>query len=89
MAHTVQAEWGLDGGLRRVPVYAQCGEARQLNVDKMVFCKVDWLPPRLRCATAWRCSARTAPCSSTTSGRGLATVSGPYVAIRLPPDTSF
>jgi len=44
MAHTIQAEWGLDGRLRRVPIYAQCGEARQLNVDKMILREVDSLP---------------------------------------------
>lgn len=44
MAHTIQAEWGLEGELRRVPVYAQCGEARQLNVDKMILREVDSLP---------------------------------------------
>jgi methylaspartate ammonia-lyase len=44
MAHTIQAEWGVEGGLRRVPVYAQSGEARQLNVDKMILRGVDSLP---------------------------------------------
>lgn len=44
MARTIQAEWGLDGGLRRVPIYAQCGEARHLNVDKMILRQVDSLP---------------------------------------------
>jgi methylaspartate ammonia-lyase len=44
MAHIIQAEWGLHGALRRVPVYAQCGEARRLNVDKMILREVDSLP---------------------------------------------
>jgi methylaspartate ammonia-lyase len=44
MARTIQAEWGLDLELRRVPVYAQCGEQRHLNVDKMIMREVDSLP---------------------------------------------
>ena len=44
MARTIQAEWSLEGGLRRIPVYAQCGEARRLNVDKMILRQVDSLP---------------------------------------------
>jgi methylaspartate ammonia-lyase len=44
MARTIQAEWGLDLELRRVPVYAQCGEQRHLNVDKMILREVDSLP---------------------------------------------
>jgi methylaspartate ammonia-lyase len=44
MARTIQAEWGLDLELRRVPVYAQCGEQRYLNVDKMIMREVDSLP---------------------------------------------
>ena len=44
MARTIQAEWDLDLELRRVPVYAQCGEQRHLNVDKMIMREVDSLP---------------------------------------------
>ncbi len=44
MARTIQAEWGLDLELRRVPMYAQCGEQRHLNVDKMILREVDSLP---------------------------------------------
>jgi methylaspartate ammonia-lyase len=44
MARTIQAEWDLQGGLARVPVYAQCGEERRLNVDKMILRQVDSLP---------------------------------------------
>ncbi len=44
MARTIQAEWGLEGGIARVPVYAQCGESRRLNVDKMILRRVDSLP---------------------------------------------
>jgi methylaspartate ammonia-lyase len=44
MTRTIQAEWGLGGELRRVPVYAQCGEQRHLNVDKMILRRVDSLP---------------------------------------------
>ena len=44
MAELVQAEWGLDGPLERVPVYAQTGEDRAAGVDKMVMKRVDSLP---------------------------------------------
>ncbi len=44
MARTIQAEWSLHGRLERVPVYAQCGEERRLNVDKMILREVDSLP---------------------------------------------
>jgi methylaspartate ammonia-lyase len=44
MAGTIRAEWGLEVELRRVPVYAQCGEERYLNVDKMILREVDSLP---------------------------------------------
>jgi methylaspartate ammonia-lyase len=44
MTATIRAEWGLDGPLRRVPVYAQCGEDRRANVDKMILRGVDSLP---------------------------------------------
>ncbi len=44
MARAIQAEWNLDGGLRQVPVYAQTGEERRLNVDKMILREVDSLP---------------------------------------------
>ncbi len=44
MARTIQAEWGLQIELRRVPVYAQCGEDRRNNVDKMILRGVDAIP---------------------------------------------
>jgi methylaspartate ammonia-lyase len=44
MTATIRAEWDLDGPLRPVPVYAQCGEDRYANVDKMVLREVDSLP---------------------------------------------
>ncbi|QEC46155.1 methylaspartate ammonia-lyase [Baekduia soli] len=44
MAEHVRAEWGLDGPLRRIPVYAQSGEERRVNVDKMILKGVDALP---------------------------------------------
>src|ERR1700761_1772967 len=44
MARTIQSEWGLDGPMRPVPVYAQCGEQRYDNVDKMILREVDSLP---------------------------------------------
>jgi methylaspartate ammonia-lyase len=44
MAEVVQAEWGLDGPLPRVPVFAQTGEDRRNNVDKMILRQVDSLP---------------------------------------------
>lgn len=44
MARTIQAEWGIDAELRRVPVYAQCGEERRMGVEKMILHEVDSLP---------------------------------------------
>lgn len=44
MTATLRAEWGLDGPLRPIPVYAQCGEDRRTNVDKMILRGVDSLP---------------------------------------------
>jgi methylaspartate ammonia-lyase len=44
MAQTIRAEWDLDGPMRRIPIYAQCGEDRRGNVDKMVLREVDSLP---------------------------------------------
>jgi methylaspartate ammonia-lyase len=44
MARTIQSEWGLDVEMTRVPVYAQCGEQRYLNVDKMILRGVDSIP---------------------------------------------
>ncbi len=41
---TIQAEWGLETRSGRVPVYAQCGEQRYENVDKMILREVDSLP---------------------------------------------
>ncbi|MHB1833675.1 MAG: methylaspartate ammonia-lyase [Solirubrobacteraceae bacterium] len=44
MTRVIQNEWELDVELRRVPIYAQCGEQRRLNVDKMILRRVDSLP---------------------------------------------
>jgi methylaspartate ammonia-lyase len=44
MAEVIRAEWGLGHALRRLPVYAQTGESRHDNVDKMVLKQVDSLP---------------------------------------------
>jgi methylaspartate ammonia-lyase len=44
MADVVQDEWALDGPLARVPVFAQTGEERAANVDKMILKQVDSLP---------------------------------------------
>ena len=44
MADAVRDEWGLDGPLRRVPVFAQTGEERRAGVDKMILKRVDSLP---------------------------------------------
>jgi methylaspartate ammonia-lyase len=44
MADVVREEWALDGPLRRVPVFAQTGEHRRDNVDKMILKRVDSLP---------------------------------------------
>ena len=44
MARTIQEEWGIDHELRRVPIYAQCGEERRTNVDKMILRQVDLIP---------------------------------------------
>ena len=44
MAEAVRDEWGLDGPLRRVPVFAQTGEDRRAGVDKMILKRVDSLP---------------------------------------------
>jgi methylaspartate ammonia-lyase len=44
MARTIQSEWDLERELRPVPVYAQCGEQRYENVDKMILREVDSLP---------------------------------------------
>jgi methylaspartate ammonia-lyase len=44
MAEVIAAEWDLPATFARVPVYAQTGEARYDNVDKMVLKEVDSLP---------------------------------------------
>jgi methylaspartate ammonia-lyase len=44
MAGVIRAEWGLAGPLRRVPVFAQTGEQRRTNVDKMILKRADSLP---------------------------------------------
>ena len=52
MAEVVRDEWGLDGPLRRVPVFAQTGEDRRAGVDKMILKRVDSLPHGLLNAPA-------------------------------------
>jgi methylaspartate ammonia-lyase len=44
MAEVIAAEYGLSPAFARVPVYAQTGEARHDNVDKMILKRVDSLP---------------------------------------------
>jgi methylaspartate ammonia-lyase len=44
MAEYIRAEWALAHPLRRLPVYAQTGEDRRANVDKMILKRVDSLP---------------------------------------------
>jgi methylaspartate ammonia-lyase len=44
MAELVRDEYGTGVTLRPVPVFAQCGDDRYLNVDKMILKEVDALP---------------------------------------------
>ena len=44
MAEVVATEWGLTHAFRPIPVYAQTGEERRANVDKMILKQVDSLP---------------------------------------------
>jgi methylaspartate ammonia-lyase len=44
MAEVIADEWDLPRAFSRVPIYAQTGEARHDNVDKMVLKEVDSLP---------------------------------------------
>jgi methylaspartate ammonia-lyase len=44
MAEVVCAEFDLPLPLRRVPIYCQSGDAREINVDKMILRSVDVLP---------------------------------------------
>jgi methylaspartate ammonia-lyase len=44
MAEVIAAEWGLPRTFAPLPIYAQTGEARHDNVDKMVLKEVDSLP---------------------------------------------
>ncbi|MER8402197.1 methylaspartate ammonia-lyase [Mesorhizobium sp. M1348] len=44
MAEIVCSEFGLPLPTRRVPIYCQSGDARELNVDKMILKAVDVLP---------------------------------------------
>lgn len=44
MAEVVAAEWGLPEPFERIAVYAQSGEERRANVDKMILKAVDSLP---------------------------------------------
>lgn len=44
MANVIQDEWDLERGFSRIPIYAQSGELRELNVDKMIMRTADALP---------------------------------------------
>ncbi len=44
MADVVRDEWEVEGPLGRVPIFAQTGEDRRGNVDKMILKQVDSLP---------------------------------------------
>lgn len=44
MAEIVCAEFGLPVIARAIPLYAQSGDAREINVDKMILKRVDILP---------------------------------------------
>lgn len=44
MAQTIRSEWGFTVPMRRIPIYAQTGEQRYENVDKMVLRRADSLP---------------------------------------------
>jgi methylaspartate ammonia-lyase len=44
MARVIQDEWSLSGPLQRVPVYAQTGDDRRANADKMILKGVEVLP---------------------------------------------
>ena len=44
MAEVVRDEWGLSHAFRPIPIYAQTGEERRANVDKMILKQVDSLP---------------------------------------------
>lgn len=44
MAQLIRAEWHVPGELQAVPVFAQTGEDRRANVDKMILKGVDSLP---------------------------------------------
>ncbi|RWN60389.1 MAG: methylaspartate ammonia-lyase [Mesorhizobium sp.] len=44
MAEIICAEFGLPLPTRRIPIYCQSGDAREINVDKMILKAVDVLP---------------------------------------------
>lgn len=44
MAAVIQDEWDLERGFTRIPIYAQSGDLRELNVDKMIMRAADALP---------------------------------------------
>jgi methylaspartate ammonia-lyase len=44
MAATVRAEWGITEPMRPIPIYAQSGEQRHENVDKMILRRAGSLP---------------------------------------------
>lgn len=43
-AEVVANEYGLDIATRPIPIYAQCGEDRYINVDKMIMKQIDIVP---------------------------------------------
>lgn len=44
MARVIKEDWALQGNLAKVPIYAQTGDDRQTNVDKMILKQVAILP---------------------------------------------
>jgi methylaspartate ammonia-lyase len=44
MAEVVQAAYAIEGKMKAVPIFAQSGDDRYLNVDKMILKEVDVLP---------------------------------------------
>lgn len=47
MAEVIQDEYDIDGPLKPVPLYAQTGDERRVNADKMIIKAVDVLPHAL------------------------------------------
>ena len=44
MAEIICSEFGLPLPIKRVPIYTQSGDSREVNVDKMILKRVDVLP---------------------------------------------